>query len=95
MSTMVRVKSSMLLAVGYDATTRELCAQFKNSSFVHSTLDVPAEVHAELMAADSVGAAYNRLVRGKFTPGSIRPVSDIDTVGEVIAPGPLLMGLCT
>jgi hypothetical protein len=82
MAKMIPVESSMLKSVGYDAATHVLTVQFKNSAFVHSTLDVPTEVHAELMAADSVGAAYNRLVRGKFTRGSITQVSDDVPTGE-------------
>lgn len=70
MAPMVPVKSSMLEAVGYDSVSRVLSARFKGSAYVHPTLDVPPETHAELMAAPSIGKAYNELIRGKFTAGS-------------------------
>jgi hypothetical protein len=80
MTPMVPVQSSMLESVGYDAAQRVLNVRFKRSAYVHPTLDVPPEIHAELMAAPSIGRAYNELVRGKFTPGS--PVQVSELVGE-------------
>lgn len=80
MAPMVPVKSSMLQAVGYDAAQRVLNVRFNNSAFVHPSLDVPPEAHAELMASESIGQAYNRLIRGKFTAGS--PVKVEERVGE-------------
>lgn len=83
MAPMVAVQSSMLSHIGYSPADRVLNIRFRNSAFVHPLLDVPPEVHAELMAAESIGQAYNKLIRNKFTPGS--PVTVEEPVGEEAA----------
>jgi len=66
------VKSSNLKSVGYDPETETLEVEFKAGT-VYRYADVPAEVHAALMAAESVGSYYARNVRGKFESEKVEP----------------------
>ena len=69
---MAPVKSSNLKAVGYDAAARELHVEFANGGrYVHH--DVPADVHAALMAAESKGSHFHQHVRGKFPHRKLNP----------------------
>ena len=54
-----RVASSVIAAVGYDATTSELEIEFRSGD-VYRYYAVPPSVHRDLMAADSPGAYFNR-----------------------------------
>lgn len=56
------VESSNLAAVGYDANSQILQVEFKNGS-VYNYFRVPAEKHAALMAADSVGKYLNAEIK--------------------------------
>ena len=58
----VTVKSSNIESVAYDPATRELHVRFKNGG-TYSYEDVPAEKHAALMAAPSVGGYLHAHVR--------------------------------
>jgi hypothetical protein len=60
---MIRVNSSAIRAVGYDGYI--LTVEFHNSG-VYDHPGVPYEVYAELMAASSKGAFYNRHIRGRY-----------------------------
>ena len=63
MAQMVPVKSSNVAAVGYDATG--LRVQFKDgATYVYA--GVPADLHANLMGAESVGTFLASEIRGKF-----------------------------
>lgn len=55
------VESSMIRAVGYDPATETLEVEF-NTGKVWQYLDVPAEVHRQLMASDSHGSYMRSLV---------------------------------
>lgn len=55
------VKSKVLQALGYDSATRVLAAKFNENKVYHYS-DVPPEVYEQLMAAESVGIAFAKLV---------------------------------
>lgn len=55
----------MLRSVGYDATNRVLEAEFTNGG-IYRYYDVPAEVHEDLMAADSHGQYFNAHIRDRY-----------------------------
>ncbi len=59
----VPVTSTNLQSVGYDVSSRILTIEFRNGS-VYEYEDVPPEVHAELMNADSHGKYFHRHIRG-------------------------------
>ncbi|MDO8212840.1 KTSC domain-containing protein [Conexibacter sp. CPCC 206217] len=68
---MTPVRSSAVARVGYDALARELHVAYVREhpwaverTYVYS--DVPARIHRELLAADSVGAFVNREVKPRF-----------------------------
>ena len=58
-----RVQSSALRAVGYDGST--LTVEF-HSGRIYPHPGVPYEVYAGLMNASSMGAYYNRHIRGRY-----------------------------
>jgi hypothetical protein len=61
---MMCVNSSSICAVGYDGYT--LAVQFHTSDTVYEHPGVPYAVYAGLMQAASMGAYYNRYIRGKY-----------------------------
>lgn len=61
----VPVRSSNIKAIGYDAASKALSVEFLNGG-VYRYSDVPAEKHAELMAADSCGAYLSAHIKGKY-----------------------------
>jgi len=63
-ATMMPVNSSAIRAVGYDGHT--LSVQFHTSDTVYDHPNVPYSVYWELMNASSMGAYYNRYIRGKY-----------------------------
>jgi hypothetical protein len=65
MSERVHVKSSNIASVGYDAETRVLEVEFHGGR-VYRFYDVPAESHAKLMAAESIGGEFARSIRNVF-----------------------------
>jgi hypothetical protein len=62
---MVRVESSNLGSVGYDAATYTLWIEFKNNDGYRYD-KVPANVHKELMSAASVGSYFTNNIRSKY-----------------------------
>jgi hypothetical protein len=62
------VISSNVASVGYDAATRALEVEFRNGG-VYTYRDVPAEVAAGLVAADSVGGYLSRYIKGRYAYG--------------------------
>lgn len=58
------VSSSAIRAVGYDGHT--LAVQFTTSDTVYLHHGVPYAVYAALMQAESMGAFYNRHIRGRY-----------------------------
>lgn len=63
---MTAVRSSNVAAHGYDASSKTLAVQFANGGLYHYA-GVPADVAAQLGAAESKGSFFASHVRGKFT----------------------------
>ena len=61
---MMLVNSSSIRAVHYDGYT--LAVQFHTSDTVYEHHGVPYSVYLGLMQASSMGAYYNRHIRGKY-----------------------------
>lgn len=61
---LILVSSSAIRAVGYDGHT--LAVQFTTSNTVYTHHGVPYSVYAGLMQASSMGAYYNRYIRGRY-----------------------------
>ncbi|MFJ8625895.1 KTSC domain-containing protein [Kitasatospora sp. NPDC093550] len=59
------VDSSVLRSVGYDPVARVLELEFTGGS-VYRYAGVPARVHRELLAAESLGRYFLRRVRGRY-----------------------------
>lgn len=57
-----RVTSSNIASIGHDPDTNTLEVEFKNGT-VYQYSDVPATVHAELMAASSHGTYFNAHIK--------------------------------
>ena len=66
----IPVQSSNIAGIGYDPDRRELRVEFKadkgGTVRVHDHVDVPPEVHSQLMAADSPGKFYRANIKDKF-----------------------------
>jgi len=63
-STMIAVDSTAIAAVGYDGNT--LAVIFHGNETIYYHHGVPYWIYAGLMEASSIGAFYNRYVRGKY-----------------------------
>jgi hypothetical protein len=63
-ATLTPVNSSAIRAVGYDGHT--LGVLFVTSDTIYYHHGVPYSVYVGLMHASSMGAYYNRHVRGKY-----------------------------
>jgi hypothetical protein len=61
---MIFVNSSCISAVGYDGYT--LAVLFHSSDTVYEHPGVPYSVFLGLMQAPSMGAFYNRYIRGRY-----------------------------
>lgn len=61
--TMILVNSSAIRAVGYDGYT--LTVEF-HSGRIYDHPGVPCSVYVEFMNATSMGAYYNRHIRGRY-----------------------------
>lgn len=59
------VASSVLEAVGYDGVTRTLVLAF-TSGAVYAYDDVEPHVHAELLAAPSLGRYFSSRIRDRY-----------------------------
>ncbi|MFD3166436.1 KTSC domain-containing protein [Herpetosiphon sp. NSE202] len=59
------VDSSNLASVGYDPTDQTLEIEFNNRS-IYQYSNVPEEVYAELMSADSHGRYFNHNIKGAY-----------------------------
>jgi hypothetical protein len=66
------VESSLVAAVGYDRARRELHVRLvEEGLYVYS--GVPASVFMALLAAESKGACFNRMVKAAGYPYEKRP----------------------
>lgn len=62
---MQKIENSHLTACGYDSGTRTLIVEFAGgATYVYD--DVPAEVHSDLMSAESKGRYFHRKIRDAF-----------------------------
>ena len=61
--TLIKVNSSAIRAVDYDGST--LTVEF-HTGRTYDHPDVPYSVYLELMNAPSIGAYYNKNIRGKY-----------------------------
>jgi len=61
----LNVESTTLTRVGYDASAKLLCLEFRDRT-TYQYFGVPAEVHASLMGAPSKGQYFNRAIRGRY-----------------------------
>lgn len=62
---MIPVKSDSIHSIGYDAAAKKLSVQFNNGGVYHYA-GVGPEQHARLMAADSIGAHFQKNIRSVF-----------------------------
>lgn len=60
-----QVESSNLVSVGYDDKTFTLEVEFKHGG-VYQYENVPADVHAALLAAPSVGSYFSAKVKNTY-----------------------------
>lgn len=63
---LVPVKSQNVAAIGYDAEAKILSVQFKGSGRVYRYSNVPPQVHADFMAAESKGSFLHTDIRGQY-----------------------------
>jgi len=66
------VESSQIHAVGYDAETKTLRVSFKSDG-VYDYADVPEQMHADMLAAKSVGSFFHAHVRNVFKHTRLNP----------------------
>lgn len=59
------VSSSQIAEVGFDPAKELLEIQFTRGG-VYQYSGVPAEVHRELMEADSVGSYFSKQIKGQY-----------------------------
>lgn len=62
---MLPVASTSIRSIGYEVSTKTLYIQF-NNGFMYEYKNLPPIVYAALMNADSIGAFFNRTIRGKY-----------------------------
>ena len=60
------VESSNILAVGYNREKAQLEIEFKRSKVVYKYFDVPANVHRNLMKAESIGSYFNQNIAKEY-----------------------------
>lgn len=65
MSELSPVSSSNISAIGYDPATRVLRVRFTNGG-TYAYADVPADAHAALLSAPSIGKAFSATCRGCY-----------------------------
>jgi hypothetical protein len=63
---LVPVQSSAIAAVGYNPFTGTLAVLFHTSPTIYTHPGVPFAVYLGLLHADSMGAYYNRVIRGRY-----------------------------
>jgi KTSC domain len=59
------VESAALTALAYDESTGRLRVEFRSRA-IYDYFGVPVEIPGALLRAPSVGAGFNKLVRGCF-----------------------------
>ena len=66
------VSSSNIKSVGYDPASKTLEVEFQSGD-VHQFLDVPAEKHAELIKAKSIGGHFHKEIRWRHKSKKVGP----------------------
>lgn len=61
------IDSSMIHALGYDPATKTLAVQFNGTGDVWHYAAVPEAAYELLRGAESVGQAFGRHIRGRYT----------------------------
>ena len=64
--TSVLVHSSLLASVNYQAETSALDLKFRQPGITYRYFNVPTEIYARLLDAESKGSYFNRQIRGRF-----------------------------
>ena len=67
------VKSATLTAIAYDEKLGLLRLEFRSRA-VYDYFGVPAAVHDALLRAPSIGACFNKVVRGCFPFCRVLPI---------------------
>lgn len=62
---MIKVQSSTISEIGYDAANRIMTVKFKTGA-TYEYLEVPQEIYDFVANADSVGKALNAEVKGVY-----------------------------
>lgn len=60
------VTSSNLESVGHDPVSNTLAVKFKGRDEVHHFANVPADLVAEMHAAESIGGFFAKRIRGQY-----------------------------
>ena len=68
----VAVQSTALATIGYSKRLHALEVEFLNGA-IYRYLDVPPEIHREMMAAESKARFYHKHVRGQYRSVHVRP----------------------
>lgn len=66
MADMIFVVSSNIEAIGYDQALSELHIRFSKTGKTYVYQNVPIEFFEQLMAADSKGSFFNRVIKPAF-----------------------------
>ena len=67
------VESSTLRTIAYDERLAQLRLEFR-SRIVYDYFGVPVAVHEALLRAPSIGACFNKMVRGCFPYRRVSPI---------------------
>jgi KTSC domain-containing protein len=60
------VDSSMMASIGYDHSDGTVEVEFRSSGQVWQYYDVPEATYNDVRAADSLGKAFNAVIKGHF-----------------------------
>jgi hypothetical protein len=64
------LESTALARVAYDARRELLHIEFRDQT-IHEYFGVPSEVHDGLLRADSKGAYFNKVIRGRYNSSPV------------------------
>jgi hypothetical protein len=71
------VKSSNVASIGYHEPTKKMEVEFHGKSgkpnMIYVHYGIEPQMHADFMAADSIGSFYNQNIRGKFNYKRLEP----------------------
>lgn len=75
------VESAALAAIAYDESTGRLRLEFRSRA-VYDYFGVPVEVHRALLRAPSIGACFNKVIRGCYPYSRVLLDSERQSEGE-------------